>query len=560
MSEATTLGGTQSDALDALGYIGELCRRYQITSLDGFRQGCAAFAEEETLNVAVLGRFKAGKSSFLNHLFGKALLPVGVVPVTTVVTVIEYGPQSRAEIVFKNGRTERIPEERISDFVSETENPENFKQVERVGIELSELERYRGIRFVDTPGLESMLRHNTEASLQWLPKVGLALVAIGVDPPLSEQDVELIGRLGSYTPNIAVLLTKIDLLNELEQFQVQEFVQKQLARYWDRPIPLFPFSIRPGFEHLCAALDAKLLSRARASAGEVRTGILRHKIDSLRAECAEYLTLALKAAEVDDSERKLLRRRIVGEKEYLEDTRHTLRLAPRHAAATSRTIFEALLERDELPVRKRLLVQFNREFSSWTSSLTTAAQQFDAWLSSTIGEEMVSLSNHHREEFVEPVLRVSRQLSESLQDFRNRLSEGSLQALGVPLRTSEMELCVEDPKCPDVRVGRIFDRNWELLSFVLPMVLIKGLVRRHFEHKIRDVVEINLSRLASQWEEIVNASLSAIEKEAIRRLDGLVSTIENLTALEGHAATGIRADLASLAGLPRRNGDGGGSR
>jgi|SRR5580692_5884439 hypothetical protein len=54
-------------ALDARGHIGELCHRYQITSLDGFRESCATFAEEGTPNVAVLGRFKAGKSSFLNH-------------------------------------------------------------------------------------------------------------------------------------------------------------------------------------------------------------------------------------------------------------------------------------------------------------------------------------------------------------------------------------------------------------------------------------------------------------------------------------------------------------
>jgi GTP-binding protein EngB required for normal cell division len=560
MSEATTLGAAQSDALDALDYLDELCRRYQITSLDGFRQGCAAFAEEGALNVAILGRFKAGKSSFLNHLFGKPLLPVGVVPVTTVVTVIEYGPQSRAEIVFKNGRTEQVPEERIGDFISEAGNPENFKQVERVRVELSELERYRGIRFVDTPGLESVLRHNTETSLEWLPKVGLALVAVGVDPPLSEHDIELIQRVSRYTPDVAVLLTKVDVLNELERSQVQEFVQKQLARYWDRSIPLFRYSIRPGFEHLRAALDAKLLSRAHANAHEHHAGILRHKIDSLLSECAEYLTLALKTAEIDDSERKRIRDTIVGEKEYLEDTRHKLRLAARHAAATSRTTFETLLERDHLPVRQRLLVQFNREFSSWTSSLTTATQQFDAWLCSTIGTEMASLSSNHREEFVDPVRRVSRQLSESLQDFRNRMSERSLQALGVPLRTSEMELCVEDPKCPDVRVGKIFDRNWELLSWVLPMVLIKGLLRRHFEQKICDVVAINLSRLASQWEEIVNASLSALEKEAIRRFDGLVATIENLTALEGHRAAEIRADLASLAKLPRRTRDGAVSR
>lgn len=537
---------SDGQALHALRHIGELCRRYQITSLDVFRRSCAAFAEEETLNVAVLGRFKAGKSSFLNHLFGRPLLPVGVVPVTTVVTAIEYGPSDRAEAVFKDGHTEQIPQDRISDLISETENPENFKQVERVSVEIPELERYRGIRFVDTPGLESVLRHNTEASLEWLPRVGLALVAVGVDPPLSEHDIELIQSLHRYTPEIAVLLTKVDTLNELERFEVQEFVQKQLMHHWGRPVPLFPFSVRPGFEHLRTELDSRLMPETHAKAAEHHMGILHHKIDSLRAECAEYLTLALKAAEVSDSDRKQLRHRIIGEKEYLEDTRQTLRLATRHAAATSRTTFAAMLEASEAPVRQRLITQFNREFPSWRSSLATAVQRFDGWLSSTIGSEMAQLSSSHREEFVEPLRKVSRQLSETLQDFRNRLSERSLETLGVPLRTSEMELCVEDPKWPDVRVGKIFDRNWELLSFLLPMALIKGVVKRHFERRINDAVVMNLSRLASQWEEIVNAALSALEKDAIQRLDSLIATLEKLTAAEGREAAQIRADLATL--------------
>ncbi len=116
----------------------------------------------------------------------------------------------------------------------------------------------------------------------------------------------------------------------------------------------------------------------------------------------------------------------------------------------------------------------------------------------------------------------------------------------MPLETSEMDFCVEDPKSPDIRAGKIFDRNWELLSFLLPMALIKGLVRRHFEGRVGDAVAMNLSRLASRWEEIVNASLSALEREAIQRLDSLIATVEKLTAVDGREAVQIRTDLASL--------------
>jgi len=546
MSEVRTLHVATDTARNALQFAGELCQRYQITALDDFQESCRSFAGDEMLNVAILGRFKAGKSSFLNHLFGRQFLPVGAVPVTTVVTEIEYGRDERAEVVFKNGRTEAIQSRRISEFVSETGNAENSKQVACVRVQLPAIERYRGIRFVDTPGLESVLEHNTEASLDWLPNVGLALVAVGVDPPLSQHDIELIRNLSRYTPNISLLLTKVDVLDDGARSQVQEFVQTQLARHCDRPVPIFPYSTRPGFEHLRTEIDQKLLSRALSETGEHHAAILRHKIDSLVRECAEYLTLALKASEAGDSERDGLRQRIVGEKQYLDDTRQALRLVARHEAATCRALFEEFLQKDELAVRRCLLNEFQQEFPSWRRSLRVAIERFDEWLCGAVTREMTGLANRHHAEFIEPIRRVSRQLSQSLQDFRNRLSERTLQALGIPLRTSEMELHVEDPRSPDVRVGKIFDRNWDLLSLFLPMWMICGVVRRHFERKVADVVFMNLSRLAGQWEAIVNASIAALEKEAVHRLDGLIGTIEKLIASAGQETPRIRADLLRL--------------
>ena len=114
----------------------EVASRYGISALKPLISSCHAFASEQTLNVAVLGRFKAGKSSFLNHLLGRDLLPVGVVPVTSVVSEIRYGPKERSEVRFLDGRTEEVPVEEIGAFVDETRNPENRKQVAMVRVEL----------------------------------------------------------------------------------------------------------------------------------------------------------------------------------------------------------------------------------------------------------------------------------------------------------------------------------------------------------------------------------------------------------------------------------------
>ena len=261
-----------SDHADrALDFVGTLIRRYQITALGDFLASCQSFAEEQTLNIAVLGRFKAGKSSFLNHLLGRPVLPVGVIPVTAVVTEIQYGLRETAQICFLNGRTEQVPVARIGEFISERDNPGNAKHVKRVRVELPEMARYLGIRFVDTPGLDSVFEHNTTAALDWLPNVGLALVAVGVGAPLSQHDIELIRSLNRFTPRIALLLTKVDVLDEGERAQVQEFVQQQLVRFWDGSVAVFPYSVRPGFEPLRVAVG-----EAPPGAGRGRHGRRTH--------------------------------------------------------------------------------------------------------------------------------------------------------------------------------------------------------------------------------------------------------------------------------------------
>jgi hypothetical protein len=100
-------------------------------------------------------------------------------------------------------------------------------------------------------------------------------------------------------------------------------------------------------------------------------------------------------------------------------------------------------------------------------------------------------------------------------------------------------------------VGRVFDHNWELLSWIAPMAVFRGVVKRHFERTVAQVVFVNFSRLASQWEAAVSDALSVLEKNSLGRLDDLVSTIEALTASAGQEAPQIQADLKRIESLQR---------
>jgi len=53
--------------------------------------------DQERLQIAVLGQFKRGKSTFINALLGANLLPTGVIPLTAarVVTLVDWPVQMR---------------------------------------------------------------------------------------------------------------------------------------------------------------------------------------------------------------------------------------------------------------------------------------------------------------------------------------------------------------------------------------------------------------------------------------------------------------------------------
>src|SRR5438094_5057329 len=96
-----------------------------------------------------------------------------------------------------------------------------------------------------------------------------------------------------------------------------------------------------------------------------RGAILRHKLTSLTDECIQYLTVSLVSAETADSEKAELRSKILGQKESIDDTRLALKLIVRHTAGATRSMFEDLLRKDELPIKQRLLIQLEREFPFW---------------------------------------------------------------------------------------------------------------------------------------------------------------------------------------------------
>jgi predicted GTPase len=193
--------------------------------------------ETQHLQLAVLGQFKRGKSTFINALLGDNLLPTGVIPLTAVPTFIAWRTEPLIVVHFKTeSRTEEFTVHTTDEirnllfrFVAEEANPENRLGVDRVDLFYPANILADGTVMIDTPGVGSTLQHNTEAALQVLPECDAALFVISADPPITEVELDYLHRLKRKTASVFFILNKADYLRPGERRSVVDFVQKVLA-------------------------------------------------------------------------------------------------------------------------------------------------------------------------------------------------------------------------------------------------------------------------------------------------------------------------------------------
>ncbi len=146
--------------------------------------------EHNVFNLVVLGQFKRGKTSLINALLGAEILPTAIVPLTSIATILTYGPVLNIKVYFNDGRVTEIEPAALPQYVTEKGNPKNEKEVREVIIHYPSPYLQDGVRLIDTPGVGSVFEHNTDVAYQYLPKSDAALFLLSVDQPVSKAELE----------------------------------------------------------------------------------------------------------------------------------------------------------------------------------------------------------------------------------------------------------------------------------------------------------------------------------------------------------------------------------
>jgi GTP-binding protein EngB required for normal cell division len=536
--------------LKTLNLLRDLCHRFALTPLlvrVGDVIGYSSDADH--VDVVVLGRFKSGKSSLLNALLGRSVLPIDVLPATAAIARIGAGSRDSATVFGEDGSETVIDLDRLPEFVTEKANPDNAKRVARVEIELSGVESLAGLRLVDTPGVGSIHRHSTEATEHWLPQVGAALVAISVDQPLSEHDIALLVELCSFTPLVTILLTKADLVEPDQLASIQEYVSRETEVRLGRRVTVMPVSTRPGYESRLEDLRRFLVDALARNRTHTAESILDHKVRVLVDTCRDYLSVALQAAQAGALVRAGLRAEI-------EEERRNIGLIYKELSLISGYIRERAMNETEKfflahcgELTRTLRAQFVDEAPRWRGNLAHEAASFREWLGEAIESRMMQVSANEQSAWATLVEEADLSINRIVRAFKDRLSEKVNQALGIGFEGAAFEVHPQPPQRPSLHLSRVFDTHVDVLWFLIPMAVLRPLFHRHFRMTIAWEVEKHLYRLASQWNDAIGTAVEDIVAAAREHVRGELDLLTDLLSRSTDDSRELEGAIANLASL-----------
>lgn len=223
----------------------EVIERHHLLELRSGVQSLLASQESDRVEVALLGRVSSGKSSLVNALLGQALLPVGAIPVTAVVTRIRHGDALRIRAIDMEGRVEEVAVEALPQYIAESGNAGNQRHLREVTIEVAADILHGGVVLTDTPGLGSLHAKASAHALTYLPQCDLGIITIDASATLSLQDVDLACALQQAHAAWLVLLTKSDTVSVDALEQQRAYIEHSLSEALQEPVTVAAVSVAP---------------------------------------------------------------------------------------------------------------------------------------------------------------------------------------------------------------------------------------------------------------------------------------------------------------------------
>lgn len=182
--------------------------------------------------VAVVGEFKRGKTSLINALLGKRILPENIEPATATINRIVYGNLPNAYLILKDGTKQQIAIEQLEHYVTKRtkESLENAQKIQEAVVEYPSLFCQNYVELIDTPGMNDDYQMN-QITIDYLKNVDLAIVAVSAMNLFGETEANFVAQLVEHPEidQIVIVVTYIDQIQKRERERLFHYLKKRIC-------------------------------------------------------------------------------------------------------------------------------------------------------------------------------------------------------------------------------------------------------------------------------------------------------------------------------------------
>lgn len=195
----------------------------------------------QKFTVAVVGEFSRGKSTFINKMFGRDLLPVANMPTTAMLTRIRYSKKEALTIYNADTKQKHIlplQQDSWDDYIAD-DNGNDPNGVAFVGIDFPWLKN--GIEVIDTPGAGDLEAKRAAVIGDALNGSDSAIITISAEVAMSMSEKLFIEErlISKKTPYLMLIITKLDRIDVSQRNSIIDFVKEKLKMWKMGNIPVY---------------------------------------------------------------------------------------------------------------------------------------------------------------------------------------------------------------------------------------------------------------------------------------------------------------------------------
>ena len=525
---------------------------------------------ENKFNLVVLGQFKRGKTTFINALLGEALLPSAILPLTSIVTILEYGSQRKVEVHFLDGKSRDIKPEEIHFYVTEKENPKNEKGVKFVRVVHPAAILKKGIILVDTPGVGSLYENNTDVTYGFLPRVDAGVFLLTVDPPLSREEIAFLKDVYPHVERIFFVLNKVDYVDQEDIDEVLDFSAGNLKEaLGSNHIPIYPLSAKmalkgrvqgdqelvcdSGIEELERALEDFLLKEK----GSIVIHSSARKVLSVLSTLLFRVELEIKAATtpLDELEKKIQRFQEIKE-EIARERRDSEFLFKGEIDSLVKIVnmdMEHFSTQKVPKIYARLMEVFQKNKRKGSLELS---KLLDMAMKEILVSEFDQMVIQENEKLNTEYSRIARRFADKVNGIIDDLMSLSAELFEISLERFKVEETISEesalwyqledrPKLLDLEGAGKF-----ITYSVLPSAMVHKKIKAELQKKLPEKVDMNCGRVRSDFVDRITKSAMELRWGMEQKMNQTVAFVEEAVqkaiSLKDKSQTEVEAILREL--------------